>query len=114
MTGILITGDRSMHPVLAVNLVAQALAVLPEGTEIATGTLGGVEAAVRYLLPGVAAHWQVVGGEVTDETLDHRHQAMRADGVERVIFLHADPFESRIFKSVLRVWPEDEAVSFLV
>lgn len=105
---VFITGDRSAHPVAAVLAVAAVLQTLPEGTEIATGELGGVEAAVRYLLPD-AVVYKGTGTDLPD--LDARHLQVFAD-VKDAILIHGDPLSSKIFKSASRVWDDDSLSLF--
>lgn len=104
-----ITGDRSIDPITAAVFVGQVLVALPEGTEVATGRLGGIEAAVRYLVPDALIYGTA---DTSDESLDARHVAA-ADDVSRVLVLHGDPLESRIYRSVLRAWTDDDAVTLL-
>lgn len=109
---ILITGDRSMNPVLAVNVVAKVLQVLVEnnpelyGHDFCAGDLTGVERAVHYLLPTARLFRY---GE-TDEgkpDFDGTYSILAGD-VDRVVVLHSDPLVSSVAKAVMRNFPEDK------
>jgi hypothetical protein len=100
---VFLTGDRSLDKVTAVVAAAAVLSTLPEDTEVATGRLGGFEAAVRYLVPDAAIYGTA---DTADESLDARHVAAAEDMSEAVIF-HTDPLASRIFKSAARTWGDD-------
>lgn len=119
---IFITGDRSLHPVGAVMLAADVITAVQREypgitlEDIATGDLGGVEAAVRYLLPQVtvvASKERTDGSGKTD--LDERHKRVKflskmgseASGVS-VWFVHPDPLDSRVFKSLCNIFEDDE------
>lgn len=115
---VFITGDRALNRLSAVLTAAQALpgevekyASSPEG--IFTGDLQGFEAGVRYLWPQIT----VVKSTPTDEgkpDLDARH-AVASLMADFVIFVHPDPFDSRIYQSVAKFWaPENiSVVSFV-
>lgn len=97
---VFLTGDRSLDKVTAVVAAAAVLSTLDEGTGVATGRLGGFEAAVRYLVPDAAIYGTT---DTADESLDARHAAAAADMNEAVVF-HTDPLASRITKSAVRAW----------
>jgi hypothetical protein len=114
MTKIFLTGCRDLDPVVSVVAVSQTLLSLSredptlEVGNIFTGDLGGVESAVRYLLPQA----QVVESSALDSgkpDLDARHEAV-ADQVDVAVFLHPDPFDSRILKSLMEYFDDDALV----
>jgi hypothetical protein len=105
MKKIFITGDRSMDPVVAagaVEAILKDLVVQNQGElAVATGNLaGGVERAVRYLLP--EGDVNVFHYEETDEGyIDFDEMfAELADESDEVVFVHMDPQSSRIGKSI--------------
>lgn len=108
---ILITGDRSMHPVMAVELVAR---VLPEINErcpgvqqhdIITGDCEtGVERAVRYLLP-VSKKFSYPMTEEGKPDFDEAYEDL-VDDVVLVVILHTDPLTSSVTKAIFRHFPE--------
>lgn len=117
---IFLTGDRSLHPVGAVMLAADVITAVQREypgimlEDFATGDQGGFEAAVRYMLPGVTV---VSAKERTDgkPDLDERHKRVQflgkmgrePSGVS-VWFVHADPLDSRVFKSLCNVFEDNE------
>lgn len=119
---IFLTGDRSLHPVGAVMLAADVISAVQQEypgimlEDFATGDQSGFEAAVRYMLPGVTV---VSANERTDGSgkpdLDERHKRVkflgkmgREVGSISVWFVHADPLDSRVFKSLCNVFEDNE------
>lgn len=109
---ILITGDRSMHPIFAANVVGAVINVLVRehhdlhGHDFCAGDLMGVERAVHYLLPTARLFRY---GE-TDEgkpDFDGTYSILAGD-VDRVVVLHSDPLVSSVAKAVMRNFPEDK------
>lgn len=113
MYNIYITGDRSMAPMTAAFTVDRIIKSLLEsaaikGVEdvhfITCNAPGGVEAAVRYLVPndfltvvkrniGVDGHLDF---DATNELIQMSAQ--------QVIVLHPDPMASRVTQSVARIF----------
>jgi hypothetical protein len=111
MTGkILITGDRSIHPVGAVNALAQVLEALTErfsglhGRFIITGDLPGVERAVQYLVPSVQT-FAYPRDENGRPNFDAAYEDLEDDTVLAVV-LHPEPLSSHLAKAVFRHFPE--------
>jgi hypothetical protein len=111
---IFLTGDRSLHPVVAVNAVYEVLTHLdqfvPEGTEdgtvdiVTSNAPHGVDAAVRFLLGAIGSEALVVDAGHTDDDLRLAHETAKADGAEVAIVLHGDPLTSHVARSALAVW----------
>jgi hypothetical protein len=111
MTGkILITGDRSINPVAAVNVLAQVLQALTErfdglhGRFIITGDLPGVERAVQYLLPNVQT-FAYPRSEDGRPNFDAAYEDLEDDTVLAVV-IHPEPLTSNVAKAVFRHFPE--------
>lgn len=112
---IFITGDRSLHPLVAVAAVAQTVSDLVEkysdGEHIQfyTGSVEtGVERAVRYLVPDV----QVIVHSLTDEgyiDFDGRHEIMKAEA-DIAVLIHPSPLESRIGASLAKSFADEKLV----
>lgn len=111
MNKILITGDRSMHPVAAVNVLAPVLGALAErfpslhGRDLITGDLPGVERAARYLLPNIqtfAYPRDAEGKPLFAEAYED------LDEVVRVVIIHPEPLDSRVAKAAMQVWPQEK------
>jgi hypothetical protein len=117
-TMIFLTGDRSLDPVLSfvvANSMLMRLQTEYEGItpqDIATGDLSGFEAAVRYLVPEASVVSSVEGSDGRVD-LDERHGRVRrllemsGDGIA-VWFVHPDPLDSRVFKSLCGVFGDEE------
>jgi hypothetical protein len=113
MKKIFITGDRSMDPVRAagaVEAILKDLVVQNNGDlSIATGNLaGGVERAVRYLLPdemtNVFPYEETADGHVD---FDEMFAAL-ANESDEIVFVHMDPQSSRIGKSIFAHVPSEK------
>lgn len=117
MTTIFLTGDRSMNPLLAVQVAGQlvfeiaasnAIASLAgaEPIAIATGDNAGFERAVRDVLEGLGATPTVVPTGVNPDTdkpaWDTRHEVVNALA-DRVVFVHTDPLSSSLGASLMKV-----------
>lgn len=110
---IFITGDRSMDPVAAagaVDAILKDLVRINNG-DIAIGTgscAGGVERAVRYLVPEQAqniAHYELD----TEGNIDFESGLREiADVTDQVVFLHLDPLSSRIGRAIANVFPTEK------
>lgn len=109
-----ITGDRSAHPLTAVQVVAATLANLAmenkgEPFAIVTGNAPtGIESAVRYLVPKQAC--KVFERELNAEgkvDFDTQHILIK-DDVDEVVFLHTDPLGSTVGKSVAKIFDADK------
>lgn len=115
---IYITGDRALDPINSVAIAGKAIAILlleNEGEKVrfVTGTEGGVEGAVRFILPPKAL--EVIERPKADEgwTDWDKSHAQLVKKVDFAVVLHGDPLASRIGKSVSTVFPEDK-VRFLM
>lgn len=113
MKKIFITGDRSMDPVKAagaVEAILKDLIVQNDGDlAVATGNLaGGVERAVRYLLPeadvNVFPYEQTADGLIN---FDEMFAAL-ADESDEIVFVHMDPQSSRIGKAIFAHVPSEK------
>lgn len=110
---IYLTGDRSMPPVPAVGLVNLVLQKVlqdnPEGVLLVTGDApSGIERAVRYLVPEMAL--QVAKRTLNEHgapDFDASHQELTAE-VDKVIVLHADPLNSRLTKSIAKIFAPEK------
>lgn len=113
---IYITGDRSINPLAAVQVVGATIANIAmkakatnEPFALITGNAPqGIEAAVRYLVPKQAV--KVFEREMTAEgkvDFDTQHYLIK-DDVEEVIFLHTDPLSSTVGKSVAKIFDADK------
>jgi hypothetical protein len=107
---ILITGDRSMHPVVAVDVLAPVLARIAEQNpgittgNLITGDLDGVERAARYLVPNIRTFTYPRDSEghvLFEEAFEDLEE------VVRVVILHTAPESSRILKNALNVFPPE-------
>lgn len=98
---VFITGDRSVDPINAVIVAGIALAALPPDAPVSTGSLGGLEAAVRYLRPDATVY--PLNGDVSPQTLDERHERALLDEPQALL-IHGDPLGSKIGASAARVW----------
>ena len=106
----LITGDRSMPALAAIAAVSGTLSLLtakfPGLTEhdIITGDLeGGVERAVRYLVPQAQTFkysHDAEGHVLFDDAYD-----LLSEDTEYAVVLHTEPLDSRIAKSVMKNFP---------
>lgn len=102
MTSYFITGDRSLDPITAFAVTYSSLATLKLTREdtVFTGMFDtGVERAVRYLFPSaeVILHDVTADGHVD---LDLRNKVI-LETVDQVVFVHSDPFNSRIGRSLV-------------
>jgi hypothetical protein len=113
MKKIFITGDRSMDPVKAAGAVEAVIKDLIDQNNgdlaVATGNLaGGVERAVRYLLPegdvNVFPYEQTADGHVD---FDEMFAAL-ADESDEIVFVHMDPASSRIGKALFKIVPSEK------
>lgn len=113
---IYITGDRSVNPLVAVQVVAATISNIAmeakakdEPFALITGNAPqGIEAAVRYLVPKQAV--KVFEREKDAEgkvDFDTQHYLIK-DDVEEVIFLHTDPLSSTVGKSVAKIFDADK------
>lgn len=113
---IYITGDRSIDPLAAVQIVAATIANVAveakktnEPFSLVTGNAPqGIESAVRYLVPKQAV--KVFEREKTVEgkvDFDTQHILIK-DDVDEVIFLHTDPLSSTVGKSVAKIFDADK------
>lgn len=120
---VFITGDRSVNPVIAPMLLNMALqrAVATWGPtygdlEFSTGDQAGVEAAVRYLLPASKVEFAEVPTPTTADgdhpDFDARH-ALARHTCDAVLVVHGDPMSSRIAKSALAAWGDDDERTLL-
>lgn len=105
---VFITGDRALDPLSSI-IAADALmtAIAHEhptlrGLDILTGDQSGVEAAVRYLLPGVrtVASERLPDGKID---FDARHGEAIKDADQCWVF-HTDPLASNIYRSAVKFW----------
>lgn len=111
MTKVYITGDRSMNPLLAVQVVhmtlVQVVADHGPDVELVTGASeGGIDRAVRYLVPNI----MVAVPPLTDEgkpNFDELHKHLN-ETVDKVFVLHTDPMSSKIAASVLQNFAPDK------
>lgn len=109
-----ITGDRSVDPLTAVQIVAGSLSILAlenkgQPFAIVTGNAPtGIERAVRYLIPAQAV--KVFEREKTAEgkiDFDTQHTLIR-DDVDEAIVLHPQPLDSTIGKSVAKIFAPEK------
>ncbi len=113
MTRIFLTGDRSMNRFSAVMVAAQLYPDLEEYFSdvnlgsIVTGDLSGFEAGVRYLYPDMEVLPSVRSTDGTVD-LDERHARAKDRGLDYVIFVHPDPLDSKIYKSLVKYWGDNE------
>lgn len=105
---VFITGDRSLDPItalVAVDAMVQTLATeypTLRGMDLLTGDQGGVEAALRYLMPGVrVVPSTTLPSGKTD--FDARHGEALKDADVCWLF-HTDPLASNIYKSAVKYW----------
>lgn len=113
---IYITGDRSVDPLAAVQIVGATIANIAmqakaknEPFALITGDAPqGIESAVRYLVPKQAVkvfeRERLVDGKVDFDT----QHALIKDDVDEVIFLHTDPLSSTVGKSVAKIFDADK------
>jgi hypothetical protein len=113
MKRIFITGDRSMDPMTAVNLVDLILQKIILETQgdfaVGTGNLNhGVERAVRYLVPEEAMNLATY--ELGDEgSILFEHVFKDLEPVtDEVIFIHTDPLASTIGKALAFTFPPEK------
>lgn len=104
---IFITGDRSLNPVISVAALAKVAPMLPVESEadLYTGDLGGFEAAVRFLFPGV----NIVESSPLENgkpDLDKRHEHVRGL-VDAAVLVHPDPLDSRVYASLVSHFEDD-------
>lgn len=109
---ILITGDRSLHPLQAVSAVAAALNLTVEqhglDIEFLVGDMGfGVERAARYLLPQ-ASLFVYDRDETTGKAdLDSTYARLIPE-VDGVVFIHTAPLTSHIGAALLGAFPPEK------
>lgn len=118
MATVYITGDRSLHPVVSVNVVAavlkHAVATVPDGETLSVVTGDsptGIESALGYLLKGdpnftVYPRTQNAEGQWDFDA----HNKSLASSVDKVYLLHSDPFNSKVAKSVLQNFPQEKVL----
>lgn len=113
MTTYFVTGDRALDPAAAVIAAMNVLASLTwkavtEGSEVprvATGDQPGFEAAVRYLLP-TAQVFEAETGSDGKPDFDARH-VLAALTCDKALVVHGEPFESNIYRSMIKYWADD-------
>lgn len=118
MKTVYITGDRSIDPINAVAIAGKAVAQVyaendGEQVRFVTGTEGGVEEALRFVLADGSV--TIVERPKTDEGYtdwDGFHKKLSLT-VDSAVVLHGDPLGSRIGKSVTANFPDDK-VRFLL
>ena len=111
---LFLTGDRAMHPELALVIASGVLAreaVLANQADekielIGTGDNDGFESGVRSLCSTLGIACQVVQTGVNPDTSkpawDTRHELVDA-GFEKVVMAHSDPLASSIGSSAMKV-----------
>lgn len=118
-----ITGDRSVHPAMAMGPVAVAMLKLLKAdpaTTFATGDNTGVESAVALVGLATGIEVTVVASphkEDGSEDWDARHASLFDDPDVRVTFIHGKPEASRIGKSLIAAAAnanDDERLTLLV
>lgn len=116
MSKIFITGDRSMNPLLAVNLVMALLndcakngTIDVSNLIVCTGDAAfGVDRAVRYLVPNSLVAVTPLDNEGKPNYPElHKHLN---ESVDKVFVLHSDPLVSRIAASVMQNFNPDKVV----
>lgn len=105
-----ITGDRSMAIFYPGQVAVEMIRALGQGNGIATGENDGVEAIVRALANEAGVEIGIVTNPETPlengkVDWDARHATL-PDHMT-VVGVHADPHDSRVLQSVLRVVPDD-------
>jgi hypothetical protein len=108
-----ITGDRSMHPLAAAQIVDAVIKrlVLESNGDLAVGTGNlsqGVERAVRYIVPEQLIN--LVSYDHDDEGNVIWTPAFEAIAptTDEVIFIHQDPLSSHIGRALSAVFPPEK------
>ena len=103
---IVITGDRSAHPAMAVTVVQQLiikeLVGKEEGThlKLVTGLEQGVEAAVR--LVAKAAGLEVIDLQWMSKEWDEYALALSEQAPTKVYFIHGDAMASKLYPALTK------------
>lgn len=116
-----ITGDRSVHPAMAMGVVAVAMLKLLKAdpaTTFATGDNSGVESAVALVGLSTGIDVTVIASPHKEDgsvDWDARHASLFADPDVHVTFVHGEPESSRIGKSLIAAYAnDDERLTLLV
>lgn len=102
MRTIVITGDRSAHPAMAVTVVQQILlkelADIEQPLTIVVGLDQGVEAAVRLVTK--AAGLTVTDLQWLTKEWDDYALALSEQAPDKVYFIHSDAMSSKLFPAL--------------
>lgn len=96
---VLITGDRSLNPGIALPIVQQVMLqqlLTNTSLNVVVGLDRGVEAATRAVL-NAAGVTPLVDLQFASKDWDEYVNQVLAAGVEKVYFLHGDPASSNLF-----------------
>lgn len=110
MTSYFITGDRSLDPITALNVLGVALRDrLQDGDTVYTGNLStGIERAVRYAFLDATTMYY---SQTDDDRPDFAGLFEIVNGtpkIDRVLFIHPDPLASRIGSALVATVDPDK------